>query len=210
MYRVLCHQVDQSLIDGALADIEGRTFTRWHRMRWEPDYAPEAFAGTCDELLDHVAASARLDPAMAAPWVRAALRTAAECAAAVLDRRLRPNGDFEVGFPVLAARHGATKLGSPDTSYSMDEPQTPPVAEWVRAFALCLISSGFEAPWNEHLVLKNDVAPEIHGSPAEPAAALAEMDALADYLADGDGPPLVVKIDRPACAPRSGWTRPRR
>ncbi|GGQ25722.1 tetratricopeptide (TPR) repeat protein [Actinomadura coerulea] len=198
MYQVPCHQVESSLIDQALTDIEGRIFTRWHRMCWGPDYDPEAFAETCDELLDHVAACARFDPALSEPPARAALRTAAECAAAVLDRRLWPNGDFEVDFPVLTARYGATKLTSPETSYSMQAPQTPPVAEWVRSFALCLVSSTFEEPWRRNLVLKFDVAPEIHVSPTEPAAGLAEMDALADYLVDGDEPPLVVKPDRQA------------
>ncbi|SNR55023.1 Imm49 family immunity protein [Actinomadura mexicana] len=198
MYQVPCHQVERPLIDQALTDIEDRTFARWHRMRWGHEYAFEAFAETCDELLDHVAACAWFDPALSGPLARAALRNAAECAAAVLDRKLWPNGDFEVDFPVLTARYGTTKLTSPETSYSMDEPQTPPVAEWVRSFALCLISSAFEVPWRRNLVLKFDVAPEIHGSPTEPAAALAEMDALADYLVDGDQPPLVVKPDRQA------------
>lgn len=198
VYQVPSHQVDRSLIDQALTDIEGRTFTRWHRMCWGPDYDPEAFAEACDELLDHVAACARFDPALSGPPARAALRTAAECAAAVLDRRLWPNGDFEVDFPVLTARYGATKLTSPETSYSLDDPQTPPAAEWIRSFALCLVSSAFEVPWRRNLVLKFDVAPELHVSPTEPAAGLAEMDALADYLVDGDEPPLVVKPDRQA------------
>ncbi|MGI5200587.1 Imm49 family immunity protein [Spirillospora sp. CA-108201] len=198
MYQVPCHQVERHLIDLALTDIEKRTFTRWHRMDAGYEYDPELFAETCDELLDHVAACARFDPALSGPAVRAALQTAAECAAAVLDRRLWPNGDFEVDFPVLTARYGATKLTSPETSYSLDKPRTPPVAEWVRSFALCLISSAFGVPWRRNLVLKLDVAPEIHVSPAESAAALAEMDALADYLVDGDGPPLVVRPDRPA------------
>ncbi|MEV4001647.1 Imm49 family immunity protein [Actinomadura sp. NPDC049753] len=198
MYQVSCHQVERPLLDQALNDIEGRTFTRWHRMRWGPDYDPVAFAETCDELLDHVAACAQFDPALSEPAVRAALRTAAECAAAVLDRRLWPNGDFEVDFPVLTARYGATKLTSPETSYCMDKPQTPPVAEWVRSFALSLISSAFEVPWRRNLVLKFDVVPEIHVSPTQSVAALAEMDALADYLVDGDKPPLVAKPDRQA------------
>ncbi|WP_329089618.1 Imm49 family immunity protein [Actinomadura citrea] len=162
------------------------------------EYRPEAFAEICDELLDHVAACARFDPALSGPPARSALRTAAECAAAVLDRRLWPNGDFEVDFPVLTTRYGATKLTSPETSYSMDESRTPPVTEWVRSFALCLIGSAFEVPWRRNMVLRFDVAPEIHVSPTEPAAALAEMDALADYLVNGDEPPLVAKPDRQA------------
>ncbi|QKW36847.1 tetratricopeptide repeat protein [Actinomadura sp. NAK00032] len=198
MYEILCHQVERRRIDQALTGIENRIFSRWHAMRWGYEFDPEAFAGTCDELLDHVAACARSDPALPGQQARAALRTAAECAAAVLDRRLWPNGDFEVGFPVLTARYGTTKLTSPETSYSMAEPRTPPVAEWVRAFALCLVSSGFAEPWRRNLVLKFDTAREIHASRSEPAAALAEMDALAGYLVDGDDPPLVVEPGRQA------------
>lgn len=80
----------------------------------------------------------------------------------------------------------------------MDEPQRPAVAEWVRSFALCLISSAFEVPWRRSPVLKFDIAPELHVPSTESAAALAEMDALADYLVDGDEPPLVVRPDRQA------------
>lgn len=198
MYEIPCHEVDRGRIEQALTDIERRVFARWHMMTVGDEFQPEAFADTCDELLDHVAASALADPALSGELARAALRTAAECAAAVPDRRLWPNGDFEVGFPILAAYEDDPKVTSPETSYSLEKPQTPPVAEWVRSFALCLISSAFEVPWRRGMVLKLDIAPEMHVSATASPAALAEMDALADYLADGDDPPLVVKPDAPA------------
>jgi hypothetical protein len=112
--------------------------------------------------------------------------------------QLWPNGDFEVDFPILTRLEGTAKITSPETSYSMARPQRPPVAEWVRSFSLCLISSTFEVPWRRGQVLKFDIAPELHVPPTDSAAALAEMDALADYLVDGDEPPLVVKPDRQA------------
>ncbi|SNT23081.1 Immunity protein 49 [Actinomadura meyerae] len=196
MNEIPCHEVERTLLDEARTDIERRTFSRWHAMRWGYELEPEAFARTCDELLDHVAACAQSDPALPGKAVRAALRTAAECAAAVLDRRLMPNGDFDVDFPVLTDRYGPTRLTTPESSYSMEKPQPPPVAEWVRAYALCLVSTAFEAPWHRNMVLKFDVAREIHSFRAETQAALAEMDALAGYIVDGDVPPLVAKPDR--------------
>ncbi|MFB4309535.1 Imm49 family immunity protein [Actinomadura sp. GTD37] len=195
MYEITSHQVERTRVDRALTDIGRRIFSRWHAMRWGDDVSPEAFAGVCDELLDHVAACSLGDPALASAEARKALRTAAECAAAVLDRRLWPNGDFDVDFPVVTLSDGPARLTSPDTSYSMARPQTPPVAEWVRSFALCLISSAFEVPWRRGIVLKLDIAPVIDAALADSAAALAMMDALAGYLVDGDVPPLVVKPD---------------
>ncbi|WP_420710954.1 immunity 49 family protein [Streptomyces sp. NRRL S-118] len=171
----------------ALDGITARTRNRWYGMRWD---APSQgrLREMCDELLDHVAARAKEDPALDASS-RAALRTAAECSLGVLSIGCFPDGDQEIDLPLIEE-----KLSTDDVAFG--EPEFAPTAgTWAETFALCLVS-GLVWEWQRviGLLLRGDFAPAIRdGVPyskltsASDPAELAAMDALCGYLSEADG-----------------------
>ncbi|MEV6674252.1 immunity 49 family protein [Streptomyces sp. NPDC051162] len=178
---MVCHGVDPQKVAQALEDIEGRTFGRWHRLRYD-DLSLAGLQVLRDELLDHVAARVLEDPALTATS-RLALRTAAECAYGVLDIGMFPHGDFEVVLPLVDAT-----LSSEDFDFGDAVDQVPTTGTWVDAFAMCLIGGVFEEPSRViDVMLREDHAPELRMGEPE-SAGLAEMDALCGYLGAGPRP----------------------
>ncbi|WKK23483.1 immunity 49 family protein [Streptomyces olivoreticuli] len=175
MQEVTCHKVGEQRIAQALGDIEGRAFSRWHRLRYDT-LSLAGLQEMCDELLDHVAARALEDPALADP-ARMVLRTAAECAYGVLDLGVFPHGDFEVVLPLVDMT-----LSSEDFDFGDAVDRIPTTRTWVDAFAMCLIGGLFREPSRVIAeMLRKDHAPELRTTEAE-SAGLAEMDALCGYL----------------------------
>ncbi|WP_329332136.1 immunity 49 family protein (plasmid) [Streptomyces sp. NBC_01454] len=178
------HEVGEDRTGQALEDIDGRTFGRWHGLRYDSLSIKEIQA-MGDELLDYVGALTLQDPALESVPGRLALRTAAECALGVLTLGTCPNGDFEVFFPLIGR-----ELSSEDFAFGDAVDQAPTAGTWVDTFALSVITGLI---WEQERMigplLKEDYAPMFHsGLPYSPLnsvsdpAELAEMDALGFYL----------------------------
>lgn len=189
MQEVPCHNVSEQRIAQALKDIYGRTFGRWHSLRYGA-LSLKSLQETCDELLDHVAARALADPTLSTVPSRIVLRTAAECALGVLSLGAFPNGDFEVPFPLINET-----LSSEDCSLGDAVDDVPTTRTWLNAFAMCLVSG---AVWERDraigLLLRKSYASAIRdGVPYSPLqsrsdpAGIAEMDALCGYLTQARG-----------------------
>ncbi|MFI5705180.1 immunity 49 family protein [Streptomyces xanthochromogenes] len=184
MREVTRHQVGEDRIGQALADIEGRTFDRWHGLRYDT-LSIKGLQEMGEELLDHVGAVTLEDPALESAPGRLALRTAAECSLGVLTLGAFPSGDFEVLFPLIDR-----ELTSEDFDFGDAADQIPTTGTWVETFALGLVTGLL---WDQDRMvgpmLKDDFAPELRpGQPSSPLNSasqrpgLAEMDALCCYL----------------------------
>ncbi|MFD8206463.1 immunity 49 family protein [Streptomyces sp. NPDC059695] len=211
------HQVDATRIERALEDARGKTFDRWHDLRYG-GMALSRVGELRDVLLDHVGARTSEDPALGADPSRTALVTAAECALGVLGIGCFPDGDWDLPLPLADET-----LSSDDQLFDegWDRGHRVPTARtWTEAFALCLISGLI---WERRRVigplLREDYAPAIRSgvpysrfdSVSEPAD-LAEMDALCAYLAVESGPypgavPGPVPVRRPDAEERAGAAR---
>ncbi|WP_055602240.1 Imm49 family immunity protein [Streptomyces aureus] len=218
MREVTGHQVDGARIARALEDVRGRTFDRWHDLRYGGGMSLVRIGEARDELLDHVGARTLEDPALATEPSRTALLTAAECALGVLGVGCFPEGDWDVPLPVVDRT-----LSSDDQLYLEDlDPghRAPTARTWVDAFALCLISG---LAWERRRVigplLREDYAPAIReGVPysqfdsVSAPADLAEMDALCAYLTVEEGRypgavPGAVPVRRPDAEERASAAR---
>lgn len=184
MRDITRHGIGDERMRRALEDIGGRTFGRWHRLRYD-SLSIKGIQEMGDELLDHVGALTLQDPQLEGAPGRLALRTAAECALGVLTLGTCPHGDFEVFFPLVDE-----ELSSEDFAFGDAVDQAPTAQVWVDAFALSVITGlvGEQARVIGPL-LKKDYAPMFHsGLPHSPLssvsdpAELAEMDALCAYL----------------------------
>ncbi|MFF9076220.1 Imm49 family immunity protein [Streptomyces sp. NPDC014872] len=184
MREVTRHEVGEDRTGQALEDIDGRTFGRWHGLRYD-SLSIEGIQAMGDELLDYVGALTLQDPALESSQGRLALRTAAECALGVLTLGTCPNGDFEVFFPLIER-----ELSSEDFAFGDAVDQAPTAETWVDTFALSVITG---LVWEQDRMigplLKEDYAPMFHsGLPYSSlnsdsdSAELAEMDALSFYL----------------------------
>ncbi|MGW7332053.1 Imm49 family immunity protein [Streptomyces sp. NPDC054840] len=184
MQEVTRHEVDEDRTSRALENIRGRTFGRWHGLRYD-SLSLKGIQETGDELLDHVGALTFQDPQLEGAPGRLALRTAAECALGVLTLGACPGGDFEVFFPLVGE-----ELSSEDFAFGDVVDQAPTARVWVDAFALSVITGLL---WERALVigplLRKDYAPMFHAglpysslSSVSDPAELAEMDALCGYL----------------------------
>ncbi|MGW8361474.1 immunity 49 family protein [Streptomyces wedmorensis] len=211
MRETTVHEVDGARIERALDGIRGRTFGRWHDLRYGSGMSLTGLGETRDELLDHVGARTLEDPELATEPSREALLTAAECALGILGIGCFPEGDWDVPLPLT----GET-LSSDDQLFdeSWDRGHRVPTARtWVEAFALCLIS-GLVRERRRVIgpLLHEDYAPAIRSgvpysrfdSVSEPAD-LAEMDALCLYLTVEHGPvPGAVPGELPLRRPGAG------
>lgn len=184
MREVTRHEVGEDRTNRALEDIRGRTFGRWHGLRYN-SLSIKGIQETGDELLDHVGALTLRDPQLEGAPGRLALRTAAECALGVLTLGTCPDGDFEVFFPLVDE-----ELSSEDFVFGDAVDQAPTARVWVDAFALSVITGLL---WEQDRVigplLREDYAPMFHAglphsslSSVSDPAELAEMDALCGYL----------------------------
>ncbi|MEV8593014.1 immunity 49 family protein [Streptomyces sp. NPDC052012] len=183
------HEVSVRSVEPALSDIRGRTFRRWHTMRYDC-YSDAELLGMRDDLLDHLAARTVSDPHLLTEPAPLVLRTAAECALGHLDLGCFPNGDQEIRFPLIGE-----SVSSEDTAFADAVEHAATAADWLDAFALGLISGLL---WERDrvigLLLRDDHAPAIRdGAPhselesvSDPGE-LAEMDTLACYLTRASG-----------------------
>ncbi|MGG2464202.1 immunity 49 family protein [Streptomyces sp. RGM 3693] len=187
MQEVTRHEVDGRRISQALDDIGQRTRQRWHGVRYD-DPSPEKLQEMCDELLDHIAARTVEDLALDEP-AHTALRTAAECSLGALSIGCFPDGDQEIGFPLIGE-----KLSSEDIAFGDVLEQAPTARAWADTFAICLVSD-LVRDWQRVIgLLLREFAEEIRdGVPcsnlnatSDPAD-LAAMDALCGYLTEGPG-----------------------
>jgi len=183
--EVICHEVDEKLISEALADIPGRTFRRWHSLRYN-SLSLRGLQRTRDELLDHVAARSLTGPSLDEPAL-AVLRTAAECAMGVLELGAWPFGDFLVRFPLVDETISSEELSFGDSAEFAPDGET-----WFDAFAMTLIGGQMWEPKRVIApLLKGDCAPAIRKglphadhTPDPDPASLAAMDAFCDYLVE--------------------------
>ncbi len=95
--NVAVHQVGEQRLAGALDDIDGRAYKRWHSLRYD-SISPALIRAMADELLDHVAARMVTEPGLDTA-ARTVAVTAAECVHGVLSVMCFPNGDQELRFP---------------------------------------------------------------------------------------------------------------
>ncbi|WP_311203070.1 hypothetical protein [Streptomyces atratus] len=113
-----------------------------------------ACGATC---LDHVAARTAQNPALDDETARAALRTAAECSLGALSVGCFPNGDQEIGFPLIDEQ-----LSSENIAFNDVIEQAPTAQTWLTTFTTCLISG---LMWDRQrgigLLLRSDYAPAI-------------------------------------------------
>ncbi|MCX4803902.1 immunity 49 family protein [Streptomyces sp. NBC_01214] len=184
MRDIARHEVGEERTGRALEDIDGRTFGRWHRLRYDV-LSIKGIQETGAELLDHVGALTLQDPQLEGAQGRLALRTAAECALGALTLGTCPGGDYEVFFPLIGE-----ELSSEDFDFGDSVDQAPTAQVWVDAFTLSVITG---LVWEQARVigplLKTDYAPMFHAglpysslSSVSDPAELAEMDALCAYL----------------------------
>lgn len=187
--NVTRHEVSGASAEQALADIEGRVFGRWHRMQYDC-YSDAELRALRDDLLDHLGARTLSDPQLRTEPAPTVARTAAECALGYLDLGSFPGGDQEIRFPLIGE-----SISSEDKDFEAVVEHASTAADWLDAFALCLISGLI---WERDrvigLLLRNDHAPAIRdGVPysrlesASDPGELAEMDTLACYLAEASG-----------------------
>nr|WP_314251600.1 Imm49 family immunity protein [Streptomyces sp. DSM 40907] len=184
MRDIARHEVGEDRTSRALEDIKGRTFGRWHSLRYD-DLSIKGIQETGDELLDHVGALTRQDPQLEGAQGQLALRTAAECALGALTLGTCPGGDYEVFFPLVDE-----ELSSEDFAFGDAVDQAPTAQVWVHAFALSVITGLLWEPARMiGPVLKTDYAPMFHSglpysslSSVSDPAELAEMDALCAYI----------------------------
>ncbi|MFF4420988.1 immunity 49 family protein [Streptomyces sp. NPDC001549] len=184
MREIARHEIGEDRTSRALEDIGGRTFGRWHSLRYD-SLSIKGVQETGDELLDHVGALAHQDPHLESAPARLALRTAAECALGVLTLGTCPNGDYEVFFPLIDE-----ELSSEDFAFGDTVDQAPTAQVWVDTFALSVITGLLWEPARMiGPVLKTDYAPMFHSglpysslSSVSGPAELAEMDALCAYI----------------------------
>ncbi|MFD7781927.1 Imm49 family immunity protein [Streptomyces nojiriensis] len=178
------HEVGEDRTARALEDMRGRTFGRWHGLRYN-SLSIKGIQEMGDELLDHVGALTLQDPQLEGAPGRLALRTAAECALGVLTLGTCPDGDYEVFFPLIDE-----ELSSEDLAFGDAVDQAPTAQVWVDAFTLSVIT-GLVREQARVIgpLLKKDYAPMFRsGLPHSPLssvsdpAELAEMDALCAYL----------------------------
>ncbi|WP_329060197.1 immunity 49 family protein [Streptomyces sp. NBC_01429] len=182
------HDVSEWSINQALKDIDRRTSSRWHTMRYDC-YSDAELQAMRDDLLDHLAARTVTDPQLgtASSWI--VLRTAAECARGFLDLGCYPTGDHEIVFPLIDE-----KISSDDLALGDVVEHGATARDWLDAFALGVISG---TVWERDRVIGlqlRDQASTIHDglpysklkSTSDPAE-LAEMDALACYLTKASG-----------------------
>lgn len=184
MQDIARHEVDEDRTGRALEDINGRTFGRWHGLRYA-DLSVKGIQETGAELLDHVGALTLQDPQLEGAQGRLVLRTAAECALGALTLGTCPGGDYEVFFPLIGE-----ELNSKDFAFGDAIDLAPTAQVWVDAFTLSVITG---LVWEQARVigplLKTDYAPMFHAglpysslSSVSDPAELAEMDALCAYL----------------------------
>ncbi|GGT34100.1 hypothetical protein GCM10010271_42780 [Streptomyces kurssanovii] len=188
MQEVTRHKVGAQHIARALDDISGRTWRRWHWMRYD-DPSPDKMQEMRDELLDHVAARTVDDPALDESS-RTALRTAVECSLGALSVGCFPNGDQDIEFPLIGER-----LSSEDIAFADVIEQAPTARTWLDTFEIC-VAGGLVWDWQRviGLLLREDYAPAIRdGVPyskltsASDPADLAAMDALCGYVTQARG-----------------------
>ncbi|MFG2332368.1 immunity 49 family protein [Streptomyces sp. NPDC048604] len=188
MQDVAHHEVGEERIAQALEDIEGRAWSRWHRMHYD-HVSPQKLRELGDELLDHVAARLLKEGALD-DTARSALLTAAECSLGVLSIDCWPNGDQEIPFPM-----GGEPLTSEDISFQDVVDEAPSARAWLDTFAVSLVS-GLMGDWQRvvGLLLRGDCAGEIRKgapysrfTPPEDPGGMAAMDALCLYLAESQG-----------------------
>lgn len=187
--EVPCHEVDEQLLDRALADIRKMTRGYAEEIYEQRLITPSLLEWLCRELLDHLGARTLKAPATDDAPLAKVLLTAAECAYGVLDSALCPESDFELPLPLVAYRFD----DEDHISRTSDIDVT--VGIWLDAFALCVVSG---LVWERRraigLMLQDDFAwmvrkavsrsePSARSGPAE----LAEMDALRVYLASATG-----------------------
>ncbi|MEV5827672.1 immunity 49 family protein [Spirillospora sp. NPDC052242] len=188
MLEVARHHVGEERIAQALEDVHHQAIALHTRLLW--DLSLDNLRDACDRLLDHVAARSLAEPDLSSVEAHRALRTAAACVAGIMDLGLWPRGDFEVVFHLLPDLDPEEELNQNNIVFSIhDTRAVPPVSTWIETFALCLIGSEFQHPWRYHLVLKSAISPELREEHRDAAAALAEMDALCDYII-GTIPPI--------------------
>ncbi|MFF4388759.1 Imm49 family immunity protein [Streptomyces sp. NPDC001552] len=184
MREIARHEVGEDRTGRALEDIGGRTFGRWHGLRYG-NLSIKGIQETGAELLDHVGALTLQDPQLEGAQGRLALRTAAECALGALTLGTCPGGDYEVFFPLIGE-----ELSSEDFAFGDAVDQAPTAQVWVEAFTLSVITG---LVWEQARVigplLKTDYAPMFHAglphsslSSVSDPAELAEMDTLCAYL----------------------------
>ncbi|MFD9030863.1 immunity 49 family protein [Streptomyces sp. NPDC059567] len=188
MQDVAQHEVSEERLTQALDDIEGRAFTRWHRMCYDT-FSLGRLREMGDELLDHVAARALEDPALDEPS-RTVLRTAAECSLGVISLGCWPNGDQEIPFPLVGQ-----ELTSEEIAFQDVVDEAPTARTWLDTFAATVVS-GMVWDWQRvtGLLLRGDLAHAIRDgvpyskltSTSEPAD-LAAMEALCIYLTEAKG-----------------------
>ncbi|MGW5903592.1 immunity 49 family protein [Streptomyces althioticus] len=196
MRNVTCHQVGEQRLAEALDDIDPRTFSRWHWLRYG-SISPASIRDVADELLDHVAARAVTEPGLDTDAGTVAV-TAAECVLGVLSIMCFPGGDQEIRFPLIGKRIST----DPDDDESGDGitfedvvQEAPTARTWLDTFEICVVS-GQVWDWERvtGLLLRGDYAPAIRdGAPynrftavSDPAD-LAAMDALCPYLTEAAG-----------------------
>nr|WP_202514078.1 MULTISPECIES: immunity 49 family protein [unclassified Streptomyces] len=182
---------------GALDDIDGRAYKRWHSLRYD-SISPALIRAMADELLDHVAARTVTEPGLDTA-ARTVAVTAAECVHGVLSVMCFPNGDQELRFPLIGERIST----DPDDDEFGDGPITfrdvvteaPTARTWLDTFEVCVVS-GHVWDWRRviGLLLRDDYAPAIRdGAPynrytsVSAPADLAAMDALCPYLTEAAG-----------------------
>ncbi|MEU9536611.1 immunity 49 family protein [Streptomyces sp. NPDC048213] len=197
MRNVAVHQVGEQRLAGALDDIDGRAYKRWHSLRYE-SISPALIRAMADELLDHVAARTVTEPGLDTA-ARTVAVTAAECVHGVLSVMCFPNGDQELRFPLIGERIST----DPDDDEFGDGPITfrdvvteaPTARTWLDTFEVCVVS-GHVWDWRRviGLLLRDDYAPAIRdGAPCNrytsvsAPADLAAMDALCPYLTEAAG-----------------------
>ncbi|MFD7909668.1 Imm49 family immunity protein [Streptomyces sp. NPDC059752] len=184
MREIARHEVGEDRTGRALEDIDGRTFGRWHGLRYD-NLSIKGIQETGAELLDHVGALTLQDPRLEGAQGRLALRTAAECALGALTLGTCPGGDYEVFFPLIGE-----ELSSEDFAFGDAVDQAPTAQVWVEAFTLSVITGlVWERARMIGPLLKTDYAPMFHAglpysslSSVSDPAELAEMDTLCAYL----------------------------
>ncbi|MEU6051105.1 immunity 49 family protein [Streptomyces xanthochromogenes] len=178
------HEVGEERIGQALEDIEGRTFGRWHGLRYD-SLSIAGLRALREELLDHTGALTLQDPALESAQSRLMLRTAAECALGVLTLGTYPSGDFDVFLPLVDKELSSADFGFGD---AVDEASA--AATWVEAFALSMVTGLL---WEQDRMigpmLADNYAPDLRsGLPCSPLNPVvhpaddAEMDVLCLYL----------------------------
>lgn len=196
MRNVTCHQVGEQRLAEALDGIVGRTFSRWHWLRYG-SISPASIRDVADELLDHVAARAVTEPGLDADAGTVAV-TAAECVLGVLSIMCFPGGDQEIRFPLVGERISTDpdddEFGDGITFEDVVQ-EAPTARTWLDTFEICVVS-GQVWDWERvtGLLLRSDYAPAIRdGVPynrytavSDPAD-LAAMDALCPYLTEAAG-----------------------